>query len=104
MAPKFFNIPLKGRLYPLFILFPTGVCKAFNSHLIFFKVQKLVKLLPLERICLETDSPALGPEKQVNVEEEGLLCMYIQTDSLCRSGTGTAELNSVSMDTKREKR
>nr|XP_046149211.1 putative deoxyribonuclease tatdn3 [Oncorhynchus gorbuscha] len=55
-----------------FFSFPPAVCRNDQKA-------KLIKQIPLEHICLETDSPALGPEKHVRNEPKNisLVCEYI---------------------------
>ncbi|XP_054051738.1 putative deoxyribonuclease TATDN3 isoform X3 [Rissa tridactyla] len=66
------SVAMEGVKAGYFFSIPPSIIRTFNSCLVFFKKQKLVKLLPLESMCLETDSPALGPEKQVRNEPKNI--------------------------------
>ncbi|XP_040841582.1 putative deoxyribonuclease TATDN3 isoform X1 [Ochotona curzoniae] len=62
------SVAMEGVRAGYFFSIPPSIIRSGQVILFFSKKQKLVKQLPLTSICLETDSPALGPEKQVRNE------------------------------------
>nr|KAF6414545.1 TatD DNase domain containing 3 [Molossus molossus] len=60
------SVAMEGVKAGYFFSIPPSIIRSGQPSLS-SKKQKLVKQLPLTSICLETDSPALGPEKQRNI-------------------------------------
>ncbi|KAM9354523.1 putative deoxyribonuclease tatdn3 isoform 2-T2 [Pholidichthys leucotaenia] len=65
-------VALEGVKAGYFFSFPPAVCRSRQRD-------KLIKQIPLEHICLETDSPALGLEKHVRNQPCNITlpCRYI---------------------------
>ncbi|XP_069315515.1 putative deoxyribonuclease TATDN3 isoform X3 [Eulemur rufifrons] len=66
------SVAMEGVKAGYFFSVPPSIIRSKQLLSLFFKKQKLVKQLPLTSICLETDSPALGPEKQVRNEPRNI--------------------------------
>uniref|UniRef100_F1S2W4 TatD DNase domain containing 3 n=1 Tax=Sus scrofa TaxID=9823 RepID=F1S2W4_PIG len=66
------SVAMEGVRAGYFFSIPPSIIRSGQYLSLFSKKQKLVKQLPLTSICLETDSPALGPEKQVRNEPHNI--------------------------------
>ncbi|XP_070240859.1 putative deoxyribonuclease TATDN3 isoform X6 [Bos mutus] len=66
------SVAMEGVKAGYFFSIPPSIIRSGQLLSLFSKKQKLVKQLPLTSICLETDSPALGPEKQVRNEPRNI--------------------------------
>ncbi|XP_021566577.1 putative deoxyribonuclease TATDN3 isoform X1 [Carlito syrichta] len=66
------SIAMEGVRAGYFFSIPPSIIRSGQVISVFSQKQKLVKQLPLTSICLETDSPALGPEKQVRNEPKNI--------------------------------